>query len=235
MATRRLSAADRIDQLMEQASVALVERRYADTRRLAGDALDRAHAIRDYDRMARIVLPLQEAQRQLREIALDAGRVTIVRAELPAPEAVAPGCVLVEPPRVGVDGRILREQAEQAGVPLVVLVREPATREGLWPLVSIGAITVRTRVPPPPDPALPSVAWFSAACEALGDAAIQQADGGTPHAIVDALIARLRGIPEHEKLHQRLADACREAARAPAPARPRTGIPADTGAEPDDE
>jgi hypothetical protein len=57
---------------------------------------------------------------------------------------------LLSPPRVGVDGRVLREAATQKQVPVVIVVREPATKAGLWPVVAVGPVTVRARVAPPP-------------------------------------------------------------------------------------
>ncbi|MBL8763435.1 MAG: hypothetical protein JNM07_04115 [Phycisphaerae bacterium] len=236
-----------IDALMERASNELVGRRYAEAEELALEALRMAHADSDFERMARILLPLQEARRQLRDLAFDSGAVRSVNGELPLQEDLRTGCYLIEPPRVGVDGRVLRERAARARVPVIVVVREPVTRDGLWPLVAVGPATVRVKVPLPPTPApkraspsksratvrrvavapkrtpdaapLPVPAWFLLANEALGDAAIAQVNPALePRARVEAFYARLAAHPDHEKLHQRLAEACREAALRPRPA-----------------
>ncbi len=152
MASSNAQQQARIDALMEQAGKALVDRRYFECERLAGEALRRAYAINDYDRLARIVLPLQEARRQKRDMALEAamgGAVFLVNGEIPSGPALVPGCYLVAPPRVGVDGRALREAADLLEVPAIVVVREPTSLDGRWPIVAVGPVTVRTKVPAP--------------------------------------------------------------------------------------
>jgi len=201
-----------IDELMESASEALAQTRYFECERLAAEALERAHAERDFERMARILMPLQEARRHKRQQAIDVGTVTILDDEVPEDEPIDPGVYLVQPPRVGADGRDLRERADKQEVPILVVVREPTTGIGLTPIVMIGPTTVRTRVKGPGDPEAPDLAWVVRASEQLGDEAIAEVDEDLPAATrVDNLYDRLRTCVEHEKLHQRLADACRAA------------------------
>jgi hypothetical protein len=207
---------------MEKASRDLVSRRYFEAEHACAEALARAHAAGDYERMSRIALPLQEARRQKRDMAFDAAKsVTLVTGVLPSGRALRAGCYLLAPPRVGVDGRALREIADRKRVPTIIVVREPTTREGLWPVVAIGPVTFRTRVKPPPggpdDP--PSREWMIETNEALGDAAIAQVPpDADPYTRSDLLFDRVQALPDHEKLHQFLADACREASRSPRPA-----------------
>lgn len=251
MARTQAEKADKIDAMMEKASKALVRRQYFVAEKLAASALRRAHHEADYDRMARIILPLQEARRQKRDLATDTGRVFVVDGEIPTGKALVAGCYLVAPPRVGVDGRTLREIADEKKVPVVVIVREPESREGLWPIVAVGPVTVRAKVkppkarpvkspkkpakgskaqePPPVTPAAPALAtptpeWFTTACETLGDEAILQVPA-TLHAAarVAALMDRLEAHPNHEKLHQRLEEACKEAIHEP-PRKRRAGF-----------
>jgi len=198
---------------MERASAALARSKYFECERLAAEALELAHAGHDYDRMSRILLPLQEARRNRRLAALDLGRVTVVE-QMPAEgEPIKPGCYLIQPPLVGADGRELRERALATDVPVVVVVREPKTRAGLWPVVMIGPVTVRARVKPPAKETKIELPWFVAAGEALGDAAIDEVDPEIPVVErVAALLDRLNTVVDHEKLHQRLMDACHEAA-----------------------
>lgn len=140
---------------MDQASQALVRRDYFAAERLAHSALRKAHAARDYERMARIVLPLQEARRQKRDIAFDAaqrGSIYLIDADVPTGKKLVEGCYLVAPPRVGADGRMMRESADRREVPAIITVREPTTRDGRWPLVALGPVTVRAKVDPPRPP-----------------------------------------------------------------------------------
>lgn len=207
------ASAAKIDRMMEQASEALARRDYFDCERTAVKALAAAYQVRDFERLARIVLPLQEARRQKRLEAADTGRVIRLSEKAPADEPITPACYLIEPMLVGADGRDLRERADQTDTPVLVVVREPETQLGQWPLVMIGPVTVRAKVQPPPNDHV-TVEWMLAASETLGDEAIAQVDpAAAADERVDDLIDRLGTCPEHEKLHQRLEEACREAIR----------------------
>lgn len=223
MASTQAKVAGKIDELMEKASRALVAREYFDCQRLCCDALGRAIAAADFERASRIVLPLQEARRQIRDLAFDTRAVHVLNTEPPKGREIRPGMYLICPPRVGVEGRLLREEAMAREIPVIVVVREPTTLDGRWPLVAVGPVTVRTKVDPPArrrpakaaaEPA-PTPEWFILANERLGDAAIASvpALAGGPTRVL-ALADRLAAVPDHEKLHQRFEEAAREAARA---------------------
>ncbi len=243
--------------MMEEASRALVARDYFGCERLGANALDRAFGLLDYDRMARVLLPLEEARRQKRDLAFDTRRVIVVGDQLPSTRSLVAGCYLICPPLVGVDGRNLRESADRRRVPAIVIVREPTTREGLWPLVAVGPVTIRAKVAPPaaplpprpraprrrakapsppesrragsapPGEPVPSPEWFLAANEALGDAALAEVNPAAhPETRIEALMLRLAAHPDHEKLHQALADACRAAVRDPFTGRRRRVVKA---------
>ena len=224
-----------IDSLMERASRALGEGDYFEAERLSLRSLLGARSTLDFERMARIVLPLQEARRQRREQALDAGPVAALRSGRDAPRPLVPGCYLVQPPMIGRDGRTLRETADRKGVPACVLTREPLTRAGKWPIVGVGPLVVRVQVDPPwpvqrvedspskdHEERVPAREWFAGASEALGDAAIARlVPGDHPHYRVDDLLDFLNAHPEHEKLHQALEAACRAAIGTEEPELPR--------------
>ncbi len=225
----RSKQAQRIDDLMERASEALVGTKYFECERCAAEALRLAHAARDYERMARILMPLQEARRQKRLAAVDAGRVHVLDSFEEAEQVkIKAGCWLIQPPLVGAHGRDLRDRADRAEIPALVIVREPTTALGECPIVMIGPVTVRTKVAPP-EQTPPSAEWMLEASEALGDAAIEHVDATALAAVrVDKLIDRLGTVPEHEKLHQALEAACHEAmaeaaAEAAAPRSRRKG------------
>jgi hypothetical protein len=204
-----------IDDLMERASRALVATDYFQAEELALRGLLAARRILDFERMARICLPLQEARRQRLQQALDVAVSVRVVNSLPADDsaAIEPGCVLVVPMLVAADARRLRECALSQRVPLAVLCAEPMTQTRLVPIAALGQVVVRTKVRPPAQLAKPSKSWFQASMEALGDAAIDEIDPILQgERRVDAILDRLDAVPDHEKLHQRLADACRAAA-----------------------
>lgn len=204
-----------IDEIMEAASRALAETSYFEAERLCVKALARAFDQLDYEHMARILLPLQEARRQKRLAAIDTGKLTVVEAPIDPEAKIKPGCYLFQPPLVGADARAFRELADEREVPVLVVCREPKTRLGQWPVVMIGPVTVRVRIDPPANEK-PTIEWMIEAGETLGDDAIESVDRGREiTSQVCDLYDRLQTCPEHEKLHQALEEACKQAARQP--------------------
>ncbi len=216
---------------MERASVALEKTRYFEAERFSKEALNKSYAASHFERMARIILPLQEARRQKRQLAVDSGRAVVLGDSdmmMAMVQDILPGCYLFQPPLIGLDARNFREEADARGVPTLVLCREPMTKECKWPLVAVGQAAIRTRVDPPfalerveksttkdgyAGSPPPSAAWFESAAEALGDAAIAKLRLDEPATWrVDDLMQYLSVHPDHEKLHQRLEEACRLAA-----------------------
>lgn len=157
-----------IDDVMDRASAALLAADYFACEALCIQALHAAHRARAFERMARILMPLQESRRQRRHEAVDSGRVILLKdARSPAtPSSAArtpgsktsrskaaddpwhPGCYLVCPPLVGVQARDIREALLRTQVPAMVLCREPTTSTGLWPLVAVGPASDATPMPP---------------------------------------------------------------------------------------
>ena len=189
-------------------------------------ALQAAHQTEDYERMAEAVRALGQVREAIRESATKSRRVAVVDERIPQGRDLKPGCYLVQPPRVGVDGRTLRELAAAAGIPALVVVREPTTRAGLWPVVALGPITVRTRVKPPgaagkggtsggvkKSAGKPTPTWMKGAIEALGEAAVEGAPQAPASVRVAALLERLGTVPESSILHETLHEACLAAAK----------------------
>lgn len=196
-----------VDVLMERASAALSATSYFEAEALAMRALDAARRARDYATLARIVLPLQEARRQIRQRACDEPGVRLAAGRSALRSGPRPGCVLVCPPLLGIDGMRYRERAFGANVPVMVLTREPMPRsgphQGLWPIVAVGIhrpdsllrpgpsdmVTLRTYVQPPPgtqpDPASPTHDRLAGPIDQSWFVAAQEALG-------DAAIASLR-------------------------------------------
>lgn len=205
----------KVDDLMEKASAALRRTAYFEAERMALKALQMSRQIDDWDRMSRIALPLQEARRQRVQLAIDAAEtgsgVTILDQSVTENMSIEPGCYLVQPPLVGADARRFRLAALQREVPVAVICREPLTQLKLQPIVAIGAgSTVRTKVKPPKKVDAPTLAWFLDAMEAIGDWAMEMIDTGQELTKqIDTLLERLDVVPDHEKLHQKLADLCR--------------------------
>lgn len=212
-ATARASHAA-VDDLMSQAEEALRKSRWFEAERHALRALTLARRSENWEAMARIVLPLQEARRLRLGKAFDTKRITIVDNATQHPEATAPGCYLLQPPLVGSDARRLRLSALRHEICAAVLCREPMSQRKMWPLVAIGGVTIRVQVQPPKNPKKPTLDWFIGAMEELGDAAIASIDTGLDlDRQIDCVMACLDSIPDHEKLHQLLGEMCRRASK----------------------
>jgi hypothetical protein len=215
-----------VDDLMERASRALLATDYFEAEHLCLAALEKAFQCNDFERMSRIVMPLQESRRQRRQQAADTGRVFVVSKTLPRASEIQSGMYLVEPPLIGRQAKTLREMAERRRVPVIVIAREPLTRLGKWPIVAVGdgprmPTSIRTYVDPPKMP--PTAEWFLRTNELLGDAAILKVKSGPAAWRADELMHFLDAHPDHEKLHQALEAECRKAMGQPLPARARPG------------
>lgn len=194
---------------MQKAEEALKAARWFESERLAQRALELAHQAGDFGRMARILLPLQEARRQRMQLAADCTSVKWIEGEISEDHRVSAGMHMLQPPLVGADARRIRLAAIRRETPALVLCREPTTQLGLVPIVAIGLVTVRARVEAPEKPGKPTKKWFLWALEELGDAAIGMLDSGMDAVRqVDYALALIDAVPEHEALHTALRRLC---------------------------
>ncbi|UCD73863.1 MAG: hypothetical protein JSV91_08690 [Phycisphaerales bacterium] len=210
------SQRQKIDDLMDKASESLARTAYFEAERMANKALGMARQEGDFDRMARIIMPLLEARRQRLQQALEVKGIVILDGEVTEDMKIDPGCYLVQPPLVGADARRFRLSALHREIPVAVVCREPLTQLGLCPIVTIApAGSIRAKIEPPKNPKRPDRAWFVMAMEELGNFAIDSIDPElAPDRRVDAVLSHLDGIPEHEGLHRYLEQACRAAQEA---------------------
>lgn len=207
--------ARKIDELMERASGALVQMRYFEAERMALKALAMAREATDFERMSRIIMPLQEARRQRLQQALDVEGVTIVDQPVEENSVLESGCYLVRPLMVGADARRMRLAALNHDVPVLVVCREPNDQLGLVPIVAITpGKTLRAKVRPQPKKENPDQAWLVEAMEELGDASLRGIDPALEIVRrIDLLLMYLDALPEHEGLHIALEESCKEAMR----------------------
>lgn len=208
------AARARIDEQVQMAEAALRRAKWFEAERCALKGLEMARRAEEFELMASICLPLQEARRQRLQQALDAKKIVVLNEGVVEEMKVHPGCYIIEPPLVGADARRLRLAALRDEVPVAVLCREPINRMGQCPIVAIGGVTVRTRIPPAKNHEKPTLSWFANALEELGNFAIETVDAG--HDLdkqIDDLLAKLDAHPDHEGLHQTLMELCQEAAK----------------------
>lgn len=203
---------EQLDAIMEQASRALADMDYLACEALCLDALTESKQAKRFGYYARVLLPLQEARRQRRMIAA-AGDVQLGTGPGFEPEQWLQGrdagCIVLTHPHSAEDARTLHEQARRDKQFVEVLFADSAREYTEWTLRSYDGPAVARTVKAPPSGMNPSQ-WFIEATERLGDAALAGVDGTLKgKALVDELESRLRVFPDHELLHQRLADAAK--------------------------
>jgi hypothetical protein len=181
-----------IDNLMQQASRKLASMEYLDAERLCLAALAEAKAAGDFDRYARIVMPLQESRRQRRQIAADAGVFVLAGERLSAVDVLRRhprGCLLmIDPPYTIEDVRAIRRLASEQKRHVEAILA--------------GAESLRS--------------CFEHEMERQGDAALASVDAsGSALEQLEALEKVVGQSPDHEIAHQRLAEAARRLAGKP--------------------
>ncbi len=202
--------------MMEKASAALAAGHYFECERLADESLHKAWRSEQFDLVARITLPLQEARRQRRIEAVEADAIHMVeeRGVIPGhadcSTALQAGCYIVQAPNVGADARQIRLAALEQEIPVIALACEPMSQLGLLPIVVVGPSALRTKVKPP---AAFTASWCLSAIDALTNEGLAMVDRTRPAAKqVDRLLDLVDSLPESELLHQELAHAAEQAA-----------------------
>lgn len=179
-----------IDQIMERASAKLMAMEYLACEALCEEAMAMARSAGDFDRYARILLPLQEARRQRRQAAVDAGVVVLNGPRMSADEILRThkqGCLmLIGPPYAADDEKAVRNLARERGLLLEVVVMDGSALR----------------------------ACFEQQMEREGDAAVAAVALGLPvEQEVRAMEQVLERVGDHEIAHQRLAAAAGRAAK----------------------
>ncbi|MEZ6242236.1 MAG: hypothetical protein R3B57_04265 [Phycisphaerales bacterium] len=231
------SAAGAPERELKGASEACEGSRWHEAAAGAERAMNAARQASDFETLARATVLAARALSEIRAEAIAASPkgALIAGRDTELPDPVPPGCYLLQPPMVGADATRFRDMARAAEVPVMVLTREPLTRAGLWPVVSVGRVIVRARIQPPagvkedesrmtrdnyPGPA--PLDWFLAAHARLGEAALERIDPDEhPHHRVDDLLELFSAIPEHPAITAALVETAREAAKSPKPTAPR--------------
>lgn len=215
-----------LDNLMESASQALAELKYARCEVLCTDALTKARDASDWVMYQRVLLPLQEARRQRRQAALD-GPILLGTPKQFDDHAqllndIEQGCIVLTWPYTASDATALNQLIRDKQLPIEVLFADNASDAETWRITSYAGPGLSIDLPAPnaqwvgqwTDPsslAPPTPAhWFMQASEALGNAAlaaIAALPGSLDH--LQALEQALACVDDHEILHQRLASAAK--------------------------
>ncbi|MEM6553203.1 MAG: hypothetical protein AAF750_13880 [Planctomycetota bacterium] len=231
----------KLTDIMEQASQALADMRYADAEAGCLQALALARTESNWRLYRRVVLPLQEARRGRRMNASDRA-IRLGSSDLPTnPDALIaavldtgqrpddtqrPGCLILTYPHTTEHLTALTDAAHARTLDAEFLFANNPANAQTWTLTTPGQPAITT---PLAKPEVPTDRWlntvparhaFIAASEALGNTAIAAATaplGSTER--IDQLERLVTAVPDHELLHQALI------AAADALAQPDTVVP----------
>lgn len=204
--------ANRLNEKMEEASAALAAGDYFQCEQIAAKAMQAAFAKEDWESVARIAMPLQEARRQRRLLAIDANRIWVFEKSPPSgEEPLESGCYVICAPCVAADARRINEAGLEQGVPVIALACEPRTQLGLLPIAVVGSTTIRAKMKPVKTF---TPKWCLQAIDALTQSALETFDPGRAvHRQVEDLVDKVMTLPDSELLHQKLAEVAHNAAR----------------------
>lgn len=175
-----------------------------------------AESIRDWSALASLCPLIARVRGEKLRLAIDTGKLRMPADFDAETMKIEQGCYLIAPPRVGADGRAIRERADAERIPVFIIVREPTTRTGLWPVVMIGPATVRVRIKPPAGDKV-TIEWMRAAADSLGKEAIDQAmSDERPEVRLALLLERLGTLHFHQGLIDAIAQTCEDLASATA-------------------
>ncbi len=222
-----MSTATASHDIMERASEALVQMRYAACERLCLQGLAQARSDEDWIAYYRALRPLQETRRQRRQMATDllirfgsAGLTanTSLAQEVLANPAV--GCMILTYPHTQADAAdlLIAARSQENSFELLYAASHPS--DARWCIASPLNDEVTVMIDRPE----PAERWergdrlahqFVAAGERLGDEAMRQIDAKRLPALarLEVLEQLVETIPDHEKLHQALAHAAKNMIR----------------------
>ena len=166
--------------------------------------IETARSAMRWERLAVALEDLCNARRACAKAAHNGKRVQIIESMEYADAIRSGGRFLVKPPLVGRDASLIEHALKKMGYSVIVLCREPKTKLGLCPIVSLGSgITVRTQVDEPKDPEMPTCSWFDDVVQEFGAHVVDRIDvSATNQRQLDYLLAHLSAIPSHGEAYR---------------------------------
>lgn len=226
-----------LDHQMEEASEALAKMDYLHCEVLCVGALAQARQAGDWAYYGRILLPLQECRRQRRMIAAE-GTIRLGTGEQGGGpsiwlEHLTAGCLVITHPHTRSEASRLLADVRQRRLHVEIMFADCHVDDASWRIITHQGHSISIDMPAPAakvrdrwliplthpgkeelaaDAEANRVAaadWFIDASEKLGDALLAQvgATGGIER--ITALEACIEAVPDHELLHQALANAAR--------------------------
>ena len=169
------------------------------TERTAVARVDSARADCQWKKLAKALGDLCSARQSCAKAAHNGKKVKVIDSMELVDSIREGGRYLVRPPLVGRDASLIEHALKKRGHSVIVLCREPITKLGRCPIVSLGSgVTVRTRVDEPNNPDKPTCRWFDDVVDEFGEYVVGKIDiEATNQRQLDFLLAHLSTIPLH--------------------------------------
>lgn len=182
------------------------------TEKTAVAMIDSARAALQWGKLSGALDDLCNARQSCAKAAHNGKKVRVIDSMELADSIREGGRFLVKPPLVGRSASLIEHALKKKGYSVIVLCREPITKLGRCPIVSLGSgITVRTQVDEPNNPEKPTCRWFDDVLDAFGDYVLSKIDTeATNQRQLDFILAHLSAVPHNIDVYRvamRLCDA----------------------------
>ena len=166
--------------------------------------IDAARSAMQWGNLATALEDICRARQACANAAHNGKKVQVIESMEFADAIRSGGRFLVRPPLVGRNASLIEHALKSKGYSVIVLCREPVTKLGLCPIVSLGSgVTVRTQVKEPENPEKPSCSWFDGVVQEFGAYVVGKIDEDATHQRqLDNLLAHLSAIPSHGEAYR---------------------------------
>jgi hypothetical protein len=166
--------------------------------------IDGARSSMQWEKLGAALQDLCVARQSCAKAAHNGLKVQVIESMECADSIRSGGRFLVRPPLVGRDAALIENALKKRGYSVSVLCREPKTKLGLCPIVSLGSgVTVRTQVDEPKDPEKPTCAWFDEVVQEFGNYVVDKIDKETTNQRqLDYLLVHLSAVPAHGEAYR---------------------------------
>ena len=173
--------------------------------------IDSARATQEWSTLASILQDLVKIKHKQLKLARNGKRVRLIDCMELVEHIKEGGRFLVKPPLVGRDASIIENIFSSSGIPSIVICREPKTKSGRCPVVSLGSgVTVRIQVDEPGNPDKPTCEWFDKVVDELGNQIVDKIDGSSSNQRqLDYLLAHLSAVPMHVRTYKEAINLCK--------------------------
>jgi hypothetical protein len=177
--------------------------------------IDAARSVMQWEKLAAALEDLCRARQACANAAHNGKKVQVIESMEYVDAIRSGGRFLVRPPLVGKDASLIEHALKGKGYSAIVLCREPVTKLGLCPIVSLGSgVTVRTQVEEPVNPDKPSCGWFDGVVQEFGAYVVGNIDENATHQRqLDNLLAHLSAVPSHGEAYRIAIKLCDALAR----------------------